>query len=151
MPGTPSTSAAPSTGGFWLTVELIAVEFQKSCISTALCHQPAFKLASLFICCFLFFLFWTIFSLQTQTMTLNGQKAMMSWPLEGGAQTLVQVNSQKYPAISKYAKMPIKVFRYIKSPHKYNIMVIPISNSRKFSYPATLHKFQKNIKKENKK
>uniref|UniRef100_A0A914LEG2 C2 domain-containing protein n=1 Tax=Meloidogyne incognita TaxID=6306 RepID=A0A914LEG2_MELIC len=55
---------------FWLSVEINSVEFRKGCLSTALCHRPTFKLS--------------------QTMTLNGQTVMMSWPMEGGAETLLQ-------------------------------------------------------------
>ena len=29
---------------------------------------------------------------KSQTMTLNGQTVMMSWPMEGGAETLLQAN-----------------------------------------------------------
>ncbi|KAF7639142.1 hypothetical protein Mgra_00001376 [Meloidogyne graminicola] len=55
---------------FWLSVEINSVEFRKGCLSTALCHRPMFKLS--------------------QTMTLNSQTVMMSWPMEGGAETLLQ-------------------------------------------------------------
>uniref|UniRef100_A0A1I8BUW2 Netrin receptor UNC5 n=1 Tax=Meloidogyne hapla TaxID=6305 RepID=A0A1I8BUW2_MELHA len=55
---------------FWLSVEINSVDFRKGCLSTALCHRPTFKL--------------------TQTMTLNSQTLMMSWPMEGGAETLLE-------------------------------------------------------------
>ncbi|KAL3091374.1 hypothetical protein niasHS_007167 [Heterodera schachtii] len=63
-----SPSLTPS--GFWLSTELLSVTFHKGCLSTALCHQPAFKLV--------------------HTMTLNGQKSAMSWPVDGGGAEMLQ-------------------------------------------------------------
>jgi len=49
--------------GFWLTTEVVSVEFRKGCLSTALCHEPKFKLVN--------------------KMTLSGEEFVMSWPASG--------------------------------------------------------------------
>lgn len=49
--------------GFWLTTEVVSVEFRKGCLSTALCHEPKFKLVN--------------------KMSLTGEEFVMSWPASG--------------------------------------------------------------------
>lgn len=56
--------------GFWLTTDLLVAEFRKGCLTTALCHEPKFKLIN--------------------TMKINGEQSVMSWPANSGGD-LVQV------------------------------------------------------------
>uniref|UniRef100_A0A915CV40 C2 domain-containing protein n=1 Tax=Ditylenchus dipsaci TaxID=166011 RepID=A0A915CV40_9BILA len=73
----PSVAPSPTqqSTGFWLSTDLLAVDFRKGCLSTALCHEPKFKLLN--------------------TMTIhNGEQAVISWPANGG--DLVQEHARSF-------------------------------------------------------
>ena len=59
----------PAKNGFWLTTELLTTDLGKGCLSTALCNKPVFKII--------------------QTMTLNGEATVLSWPASNGDFTQV--------------------------------------------------------------
>ncbi|KAI1731713.1 hypothetical protein Ddc_00547 [Ditylenchus destructor] len=64
-----------NTKGFWLATELLAADFRKGCLSTALCHEPRLRVVN--------------------SMTVSGEETVMSWPANG-ARDLVQEHSRPF-------------------------------------------------------
>lgn len=75
LPVIMAIEAIPTTtdlnrSGFWLSTDVLSVEFLKGCISTVLCFEPKFKLIN--------------------TMKINSDQSVISWPINGG--DFLQVN-----------------------------------------------------------